>query len=40
MEQALYHADSPNDLRLMIKLDTNDGTSLGTLSNVSIDLDD
>lgn len=40
MEQALHHADSPNDLRLMIKLDTNDGTSLGTLSNVSIDLDD
>lgn len=40
MEQALHHADSPNDLRLMIKLDSSDGSSLGTLSNVSIDMDD
>ena len=40
MEQALHHADSPNDLGLMIKLDTSDGSSLGTLSNVSIDMDD
>ena len=40
MDQALHHADSPNDLRLMIKLDTSDGSSLGTLSNVSIDMDD
>lgn len=40
LEQALHHADSPNDLRLMIKLDTNEGSSLGTLSDVSIDMDD
>ena len=40
LEQALHHADSPNDLRLMIKLDSSDGASLGTLSNVSIDMDD
>jgi twitching motility protein PilU len=39
MEQALHHADSPNDLRLMMKLDTKEGGSLGTLSNVSIDMD-
>lgn len=39
LDQALHHADSPNDLRLMIKLDTNEGTGLGTLSNVSIDMD-
>lgn len=39
LEQAIHHADSPNDLRLMIKLDTKEGSSLGTLSNVSIDMD-
>ncbi|WP_414828283.1 PilT/PilU family type 4a pilus ATPase [Alteromonas sp. H39] len=39
LDQALHHADSPNDLRLMIKLDTNEGSSLGTLSDVSIDMD-
>lgn len=39
LDQALHHADSPNDLRLMIKLDTDEGTSLGSLSNVSIDMD-
>jgi len=39
LDQAIHHADSPNDLRLMIKLDTDEGTSLGSLSNVSIDLD-
>ncbi|WP_416351141.1 PilT/PilU family type 4a pilus ATPase [Alteromonas sp. 14N.309.X.WAT.G.H12] len=39
-EQALHHADSPNDLRLMIKLDSSEGTDLGSLSNVSIDMDD
>ncbi|MFC3092671.1 PilT/PilU family type 4a pilus ATPase [Alteromonas sediminis] len=39
MEQALHHADSPNDLRLMMKLDTKEGSSLGALSNVSIDMD-
>lgn len=40
LDQALHHADSPNDLRLMVKLDKQDGDSLGTLSNVSIDMDD
>ncbi|QJR80059.1 PilT/PilU family type 4a pilus ATPase [Alteromonas pelagimontana] len=39
LDQALHHADSPNDLRLMIKLDSGDGSGLGSLSNVSIDLD-
>lgn len=39
LEQALHHADSPNDLRLMIKLDTDEGNSLGSLSNVSIEMD-
>lgn len=39
LDQAIHHADSPNDLRLMIKLDTDEGTSLGSLSNVSIDMD-
>lgn len=39
LDQALHHADSPNDLRLMIKLDKDDGPGLGSLSNVSIDLD-
>ncbi|MBT0585494.1 PilT/PilU family type 4a pilus ATPase [Alteromonas oceanisediminis] len=39
LDQALHHADSPNDLRLMIKLDTNEGSGLGSLSNVSIDMD-
>jgi twitching motility protein PilU len=39
LEQALHHADSPNDLRLMIKLDEKAGNSLGSLSNVSIDMD-
>lgn len=41
MDQALHHADSPNDLRLMIKLDSNNSNSdgLGSLSGVSIDMD-
>ncbi|MBT1062169.1 PilT/PilU family type 4a pilus ATPase [Bowmanella sp. Y26] len=39
LDQALHHADSPNDLRLMIKLDKDEGPGLGSLSNVSIDLD-
>ena len=34
---ALHHADSPNDLRLMIKLRSNDQTGLGGLSGVTID---
>jgi twitching motility protein PilU len=38
-DQAIHHADSPNDLRLMFKLETEEGTSLGSLSNVSIDMD-
>lgn len=39
LEQAIHHADSPNDLRLMIKLDSDQGNALGSLSNVSIDMD-
>ncbi|MCV2883496.1 PilT/PilU family type 4a pilus ATPase [Aestuariibacter sp. AA17] len=39
LDDALHHADSPNDLRLMVKLDTDEGNSLGSLSNVSIDMD-
>ncbi|MCY7296123.1 PilT/PilU family type 4a pilus ATPase [Alteromonas sp. a30] len=39
MDQALHHSDSPNDLRLMIKLDNDSGTSLGSLSDVTIDMD-
>ena len=39
-EQAIHHADSPNDLRLMIKLDSSDASGLGSLSNVSIDMGD
>jgi twitching motility protein PilU len=35
---AIHHADSPNDLRLMIKLDsTEDSKSTGLLSGVTID---
>ena len=34
---ALHHADSPNDLRLMIKLRSNDQGGLGGLSDVTID---
>ncbi len=37
-EDALHHADSPNDLRLMIKLDdTQSASGAGSLSNVTID---
>ncbi|MFT4938844.1 MAG: twitching motility protein PilU [Paraglaciecola sp.] len=39
LEHAIHHADSPNDLRLMIKLDSDQGNSLGSLSEVSIDMD-
>ena len=39
LEHAIHHADSPNDLRLMIKLDSTEGNQLGSLSNVSIDMD-
>ena len=34
---ALHHADSPNDLRLMIKLRSNDQGGTGSLSGVTID---
>ncbi|WP_085299347.1 PilT/PilU family type 4a pilus ATPase [Cognaticolwellia mytili] len=34
---ALHHADSPNDLRLMIKLRSNDNGGSGSLSGVTID---
>ncbi|WP_438864548.1 PilT/PilU family type 4a pilus ATPase [Neptunicella sp.] len=39
LDDALHCADSPNDLRLMIKLDTGEGSSMGSLSGVSIDSD-
>ena len=34
---ALHHADSPNDLRLMIKLRSNDQGGMGGLSGVTLD---
>ena len=34
---ALHHADSPNDLRLMIKLDSNENSGSGILSGVTLD---
>lgn len=34
---ALHHADSPNDLRLMIKLRNNDTSGSGMLANVTVD---
>ncbi len=38
---ALHHADSPNDLRLMIKLRNNEQQGAGFLQGVTIDgLDD
>jgi twitching motility protein PilU len=33
----LHHADSPNDLRLMIKLRSNEQGETGSLSGVTID---
>lgn len=39
LDAALHASDSPNDLRLLVKLDSDDGTSLGSLENVTIDLD-
>ena len=39
LEQALHHADSANDLRLMIKLEQTSSIELGSLSNVSVDMD-
>ncbi|TKB47125.1 PilT/PilU family type 4a pilus ATPase [Thalassotalea mangrovi] len=34
---ALHHADSPNDLRLMIKLRSNEQTGMGGLKGVTLD---
>ncbi|NMP17688.1 PilT/PilU family type 4a pilus ATPase [Thalassotalea sp. Y01] len=34
---ALHHADSPNDLRLMIKLRSNDQTGIGGLKGATLD---
>ena len=34
---AIYHADSPNDLRLMIKLGSNDQGDIGALSGITIE---
>lgn len=34
---AIHHADSPNDLRLMIKLRSNDQTGMGALQGVTLD---
>jgi twitching motility protein PilU len=34
---AIHHADSPNDLRLMIKLRSNDQSGAGGLSGVTIE---
>ncbi len=34
---ALHHADSPNDLRLMIKLRNNETAGAGLLANVTVD---
>lgn len=34
---ALHHADSPNDLRLMIKLRNNETSGAGFLANVTVD---
>lgn len=36
-DDALHHADSPNDLRLMIKLKEKDQSGLGVLSGVTLD---
>lgn len=36
---ALHHADSPNDLRLMIKLQGSDSSSSGFMEGVTLDMD-
>ncbi|WP_284347734.1 ATPase, T2SS/T4P/T4SS family, partial [Paraferrimonas sedimenticola] len=36
---ALHYADSPNDLRLMIKLKNSDNNNSGLMENVTVDLD-
>jgi len=37
---AIHYSDSPNDLRLIIKLNSKDSVSSGKFDNVSIDMDD
>ena len=37
LEDALHHADSPNDLRLMIKLKSGEKIDEGGLTNVTLD---
>jgi twitching motility protein PilU len=36
-DDAIHHADSPNDLRLMIKLRSNDQGGSGALAGVTLD---
>jgi twitching motility protein PilU len=36
-DDALHHADSPNDLRLMIKLHSNDQGGVGALSGITVE---
>jgi len=36
---ALHHADSPNDLRLMIKLQNNEAASSGAMEGITLDMD-
>ena len=36
---ALHHADSPNDLRLMIKLRNNEAASSGSMEGITLDMD-
>jgi len=36
---ALHHADSPNDLRLMIKLNSGESLNAGLLDDVTLDMD-
>ncbi len=36
---ALHHADSPNDLRLMIKLQSSESPNAGFMENVTLDMD-
>ncbi|MCE9685232.1 PilT/PilU family type 4a pilus ATPase [Shewanella sp. AS16] len=38
-EDALHHADSPNDLRLMIKLQSSESADSGLMDGVTLDMD-
>ncbi len=38
-EDAMHSADSANDLRLMLKTNRGDGLAMGSLANVTIDMD-